>query len=186
LLDFVAPLEMLCNSPFGSVVGYEMAKDGIFRVRRHVDTEENQVYEACVRYFQAGVLDTVPWWADFLRTHAYSADELRSQAMKIWSEILQCPPPFLAQAYFQLNHNETFGVGGFIDKRRMLTAGDVVMACVSRKHRVRLHGFLQENGWVSGLLVCPDVDPRFRWVLGWFLRGLHVRRWIRQRLFLSR
>ncbi|ADE16649.1 Haloacid dehalogenase domain protein hydrolase [Nitrosococcus halophilus Nc 4] len=180
LLDFVAPVEMLCNSPYGSVIGYEIGKDSV-RVHRHVDEGENQIYEACVRHFQAGVLDSVSFWADFLRTHAYSSDELRPMALDIWSEIIQRPPPFLAQAYFQLNHNETFGTGGFSNKQRMLTSGEVLKAFISRKHREKLHQFLMENGWVSGLLVCPDVDSNFRWVLGWFLRALSIRRWIRRR-----
>lgn len=174
LLDFVAPVEMLCNSPNGSVDGYRITDHGIW-VFRHVNDEENRIHDAFVRHFQSGVLDALPYWADFLRTHAYSANELRPVAMDIWSGIIQQPPPFLAQAYFRLSHNETFGVGGFSDKRRMLAAGDVLRACVSRKYRARLHEFLIANGWVPGLLVCPDVDPAFRRVLRWFLRALKVR-----------
>ncbi|WP_240761798.1 HAD hydrolase-like protein [Nitrosococcus wardiae] len=180
LLDFVAPVEMLCNSPYGSVIGYEIDKEDV-QIHRHVDEGENQIYEACIRHFQAGVLDSVPFWADFLRTHAYSSDELRPMSLDIWSEIIQRPPSFLAQAYFQLNHNETFGTGGFSNKQQMLASGDVLKAFISRKHREKLHQFLMENGWVSGLLVCPDVDSNFRWVLGWFLRALSIRRWIRRR-----
>lgn len=180
LLDFVAPLEMLCNSPYGSVVGYERGEGGV-RVDRHIDEEENRIYEAYVRHFQTGVLDSVPFWADFLRTHAYGSEEIKPVAMEIWAGLIQRPPPFLAQAYFQLNHNETFGMGGFSNKRRMLTTGDVLKAFISRRHRGKLHEFLMENGWVPGLLACPEVDSTFRRVLGWFLWLLNIRRWLRRR-----
>ncbi|EDZ67550.1 HAD family hydrolase [Nitrosococcus oceani] len=184
LLDFVAPLEMLCNSPSGSVIGYEEGEHSI-RVCRHTDEEENRIYDAYVRHFQAGVLDAVPFWVDFLRTHAYPSSELQPLAMDIWSDIIQHPPPFLAQAYFQLNHNETFGMGGFSNKRRMLTTGEVLGAFISRKQRTKLHEFLRDNGWVPGLLACPDVDSTFRWVLGKFLWALGIRRWVRRRFFSS-
>lgn len=179
LLDFVAPVEMLCNSPNGSVTGYEVTAAGV-RPHRHVDDEENRIHEECVRAFQAGVLDAVPFWADFLRTHAYSAEELRPLALEIWSGIIGEPPPFLASAYFRLNHNETFGMGGFSDKRHLPGVAEVWRALVSRRARERLHRFLRENGWVPGLLACPEVDPALRRSLRVFLKALAIKRRLRR------
>lgn len=178
LLDFVAPIEMLCNSPNGSVVGYREEGGGI-RVLRHVDAEENQVHEAYVHAFQQGVLDCVAYWAEALRTHAYTAADLRPLALGIWADIIRQPPPFLARAYYQLNHNETFGVGGFSAKGSLPRVGDVLLALVSRRHRHRLHLFLMEHGWIPGLLANPDIDPGLRRTLRLFLRGVEFRRWLR-------
>jgi hypothetical protein len=181
LLDFVAPLEMLCNSPNGSVVGYERSEAGV-KVHRHVDHAENQIHERYIKHFQLGVLDSIAYWAEYLRTHAYASEEIRPAAMGIWAGVIQRPPPFLAQAYFQLNHNETFGMGGFSDKRRMLTRMDVLKAFVSKSHRAKLHAFLMENGWLPGLMACPDVDPGFRKALAWFLWVLKMRSLVRRRV----
>jgi hypothetical protein len=174
LLDFVAPVEMLCNSPNGSVTGYAPGADGV-RVHRHVDDEENRVFEDCSRHFQAGVLDALPFWADFLRTHAYAAAELRPLALEIWADIVDRPPAFLARAYFSLVHNETFGVGGFSDKRRRPGAADVLKAFLRRSDRIRLQAALAEAGWVPGLLASPDVEPGFRRLLRLYL-GLRTLR----------
>jgi len=170
LLDHVAPIEMLCNSPNGSVEGYESTAHGMKAIR-HVDEEENRVHAEYVRHFQAGVLDSVPYWTDFLRANAYSSAELRPMAMEIWNRIVHHPTPLLTEAFFQLNHNEVFGVGGFMDKRRMIGIGDVLLAFVSKKRRVRVQGFLSGSGWTPGLVRCPDVPWHLRAVLQLLLLG---------------
>jgi FMN phosphatase YigB (HAD superfamily) len=180
LLDYVAPIEMLCNSPNGSVVGHESTVHGMKAIR-HVDEDENRVHMEYIRHFQAGVLDSVPYWADLLRTHAYSSAELRPMSMEIWNRIIQSPPPFLTEAFFRLNHNEVFGVGGFLDKRRMIGIGDVLLAFVSREKRVRLYGYLSSSGWAPGLARCPDVS----WYLRMALRLLLLGHKYKQRLFNS-
>lgn len=180
LLEFVAPLEMLCNSPNGSVIGYERTSQGM-RVHRQIDQDENRIYEECAHHFQAGVLDAVAFWADFLRTHAYSAAEIRPLALDIWADIINKPPAFLAQAYFRLNHNETFGVGGFSDKRHKFVATDVLKAFVFRSDRSRLQAYLSEAGWVPGLLVCTNFNKRFRHTLRLYLMIKSIRQYIRRK-----
>lgn len=179
LLDFVAPVEMLCNSPHGSVDGYRVDADGV-RARRLVDADENRIHEDCVRHFQAGVLDAVPFWADYLRVHAHSADEMRPLALELWNGLIRTPPPYLARAYFRLKHNETFGVGGFSDKRRSFATADIVKALFLKPYRARLHGFLNEIGWVPGLLACPDRGFLFRAMLRFALYGMAVKSRLRQ------
>ncbi len=175
LLDYVAPIEMLCNSANGSVEGYESTAHGM-RVKRHVDEEENQVHAEYVRHFQAGVLDSVSYWAEFLRSHAYSSSELRPMAMEIWNRIVNYPPAFLTEAYFRLNHNEVFGVGGFLDKRRMIGIGDVLLAFFSRERRVMVRGYLSGSGWTPGLVKCPDVPWYLRAALRLLLLGHKYKR----------
>lgn len=175
LLDYVAPIEMLCNSPHGSVEGYAVAGDAVEALRR-IDADENRVHADYIRHFQAGVLDAVPHWADFLRAHAFSSAELRSLAMETWHAIVREPPAFLADAFFRLNHNEVFGVGGFSDKRSRLGAAEVLRAFVSRAHRIRLQARLVESGWAPGLVRCPDVRWPLRTSLRMYLTLQRVKR----------
>lgn len=168
LLDFVAPIEMLCNSVNGSVREYHRL-GGRVEVLRQIDQEENAVFFACARHFQQGVLDSVPLWADFLRTHAYTASEVRPLALERWREIIHRPPTFLARAYFQLNHNETFGVGGFDDKRNQLSLFDLAAGFVSARRRDEVNRFLARIGWIPGMLARPDIGPAFRATLRTYL-----------------
>jgi hypothetical protein len=185
LLDCVAPIEMLCNSPNGSVVGYETDEQDI-RVCKHADPVENGVYEEYSCHFQAGVLDSLSYWADLIRTHAYTANEIRPVALEQWHGIVWQPPEFLARAYFRLNHNELFGVGGFADKRRLPKTLDLWLAIVSPRHRTKIKQFLTETGWIPGLLACEDINPTFRRSLKLLLEAIKIRRgildWFQRRL----
>jgi FMN phosphatase YigB (HAD superfamily) len=183
LLDFVAPIEMICNSPNGSVTGYEIDGKRVI-ADRHVDVAENQVYAAWTRHFQAGVLDSVAFWGEFLRTNAYSADEIRPVAVTQWAAIIRHPPRDLAQAYFRLKHNETFGVGGFVDKGEAPTTTDLLLMPFSATRRARVRNFLRDVGWLPGLLVSPHLTPGFRIALKGLIRGIEFRNRVRR--YLSR
>ncbi|PTL35847.1 haloacid dehalogenase [Candidatus Methylomirabilis limnetica] len=175
LLDFVAPVEMLCNSPHGGVERYEVSGNGV-RVARLTDPAENQVYDSYIRHFQAGVIDSIAYWSDFVRTHAYTSAEIRPLAMEIWGTLIQKPPSFLSKAYFELNHNETFGVGRFSDKRRSPRTQGLLFAFLSKRHRQQLDSFLTEVGWVPGLMVHPETAPIFKWFLRTFLQARRIKR----------
>jgi hypothetical protein len=175
LLDFVAPIEMLCNSPHGTVQRYEVTEVGM-RTSRLIDPAENDVYDSFIRHFQAGVIDSVAYWSDFVRTHAFTSAEIRPIALNIWADLIQRPPSFLSKAYFELNHNETFGVGRFSDKRRLLGIHRLLLAFLSRSHRQRLYSFLTEVGWVPGLAANPDTTRAFRWALRAFMKARGIKR----------
>ena len=180
LLEFVAPIEMLCNSPNGSVTGYRVVGESVQPLRQ-IDAEENAVHDHYVRSFQKGVLDSVDYWADFIRTHAYSSSEFRILAMLRWDGAIRQPPPFLAEAYFRLNHNEVFGVGGFLDKRRRPGTGQVLAAIFGGKARQRLHGFLNEVGWLPGVLASKESPATFRLSMRLFLALRAFRNALRHR-----
>ncbi len=161
LLDYVAPIEMLCNSPNGSVQSYRLTESGV-RVLKLMDASENQIHEAYIRYFQQGVLDSMAYWADFSRTHAYPAAELRPSALQIWGELIQNPHPFLAKAFFELNHNEIFGTGTFADKKQLPNLSTILMSFISPQHRAMLRNFMTEVGWLPGLLANPEISTALR------------------------
>ena len=156
LLDSVAPLEMLCNSPNGSVTHYEVFSAGARAVRK-IDQDENRVFTEYVCRFQAGVLDSVPYWAEFLRTNAYGSEEIRPLAMEVWDSIIHRPHPIETEAYLHLNHNETFGVGGFVEKKQAISTYVAALAFFSREHRLKVQDFLSDFGWTVGLIRCPSV-----------------------------
>ena len=181
LLDFVAPVEMLCNSPHGSVQRYNVTETGV-EVSRLVDLAETHVYDSYIRHFQAGVIDSVAYWSDFVRTHAYTSAEIRPLALEIWGRLIQGPPSFLSRAYFELNHNETFGVGRFSDKRRPPRMQRLLLAFLSKGHRQQLDSVLAEVGWVPGLMAHPETAPIFRWSLRTLLQARRIKRLVHNSL----
>lgn len=161
LLEFVAPIEMLCNSPHGSVIGY-VDCGAETQALTHIDEDENLIHEDYVSDFQRGVLDSLPYWSDYIRTHAVSPGDVRPIALENWQNMIQSPPAFLAEAYFRLKHNETFGVGGFVDKGNSLSSAEVLHGMVSANARARLVEYLKEIGWLPGLLARRDTPVTFR------------------------
>ena len=174
LLDSVAPLEMLCNSPNGSVTGYQRTAPGVQAIRL-VDQQENRVFEESIRHYQAGVIDSITFWARLIRIQAYSAQEIRPCALKMWRGMINTPPAFLADAYFRLNHNETFGVGGFSDKTERVSTWDILKAPYSAKHRARTRDYLREIGWLPGLYANPGISTSFKLSLRMLEKMLRLR-----------
>jgi hypothetical protein len=134
------------------------------------DEAENQVHEAFVADFQRGVLSTVSEWAHQIRTHTLMAEEMKASSMRVWREMIGSPPAFLGEAYFQLNHNETFGVGGFIDKGQFIRTQDIWLAFIHRPSRLRLVQSLNQVGWLEGLLARRDLGLFFSLSLKLFLK----------------
>lgn len=119
ILRWVAPFEMVSNTGTGSVIGYRKSTTagGGFEAVREDNPQENAVHERFIRHFQRGVLDAAPVVADWIRTFAVTSDEMRAHCLELMERLSVAPPPAVADAFFSLTHNETFGVGGFVEKR---------------------------------------------------------------------
>ena len=147
----VAPMEMLCNSPNGSVIGYKANNHGVI-AERIVDVAENAIFDSHVKYFQKGVIASVADIAEIIRIHAIASKELNSLAIKIWDNIIKSPNPGVSIAYFRLNHNEQFGLGGFEDKRNRIPIRHWGKALLSPKGMRELVIQLEVIGWPEGYL----------------------------------
>ncbi|MCC7387760.1 MAG: HAD family hydrolase [Phycisphaerales bacterium] len=118
-----SPLEMLANTDSGSVRRYERGAGGsdgaagsVVAVRTH-DEGEDAVWRRYTRYFQEGVLAAAPVVAGWARTFAVEPAEMKPMVLDLLRNIKASPARVLAEAFFSLRHNETFGVGGFVEKR---------------------------------------------------------------------
>lgn len=109
LLDIVAPIEMLCNSPFGSTIEYNESK-----AIRYINKEENKQFFRVTQHFQQGINKGSINFFHILKKKALTSSFIRYDAMNSWRNILDNPNIYIAKAYFKLNHNEQFGVGKFI------------------------------------------------------------------------
>ncbi len=114
-IDEVAPLEMVFNAPGGSVTAYRRRDDGTVVADRLLDPVEEAVITGPVAAFQAGIMAAAPALIDLVARHALTSVDLRPLARKLALGLIRQPPPELADAFFALSHNETFGTGDFQD-----------------------------------------------------------------------
>lgn len=110
----VAALEMMFNAPGGSVVGY--VGEGS-RVRPHceIEPDEERIIRGEVATLQSGMLDAVAPLADYIRLHGLTASDLRPLARDLTIALTTRPPADIADAFMQLRHNESFGMGDAVD-----------------------------------------------------------------------
>jgi FMN phosphatase YigB (HAD superfamily) len=169
---FISPMEMLCNSPHGSTVGYEATSEGYTAVRT-VDPDENRIWHQFTHPIQEAVLARIPSFAEDVRRFSVSSQELQIVAAERLHTLLTDPPRLLADAYFGLTHNESFGVGGMAVRSRRLPVRKFARAVLSRSGRKELWEFLQSTSWPQGYLriqrlgplVAPFNQQARRWLL---------------------
>jgi FMN phosphatase YigB (HAD superfamily) len=158
LLHTVSMLEMLSNSPFGSVTGYTEDAQGCQRARRLVDAEENSVFYGFTHHFQQGVLAASQLWASYIDQYVVSSQELRAPALRLWEKHITTPHHALTTAHTTLHHNELFGVGGFITKDRPPGFFDVIVGIVSGNRRRKVIRFIQQTPWPASLWSRTDLS----------------------------
>jgi len=158
LLDFVTPLEMLAGPPAGSTVGYHEQNGQVVAIREE-NPAERMVYERCVCHFQAGVFDAGPIVLDWFRTNAVTTAEMRPHCIELLRELVCLPPRAIARTYFRLVHNETFGVGRYVGRRRRFPWLHAGLGVLSRRWRAQFLQRLEQSTWPQALLKVYYLDP---------------------------
>ena len=157
-LKFVGPMEMLCNAPGGSVVGYTLGEGGAKAVRKASDGEE-RIFEQCTCHFQAGVLQAL---APEKSPCSAASDPRCRRALcrRLLRELMIDPPRLIAVAHDRLLHDESFGLGRHVAMRQWIPARLYWEAIFSASARRRLWQQLTTVPWPHGYLVAR----RLRWV----------------------
>lgn len=151
LVRHVRPIEMMCNVLGGSVTGYRRNGQGIEALRLS-HRNEDEVHERFIAHFHAGILAATPAVAEWIGCHAVTPRELSDLAHDSMLRLLLQPPPKLMDAFFSLEHNESFGVGGFYKPRADLPLLDCLMGLVKVEPRIRVLARLTEIGWPQATL----------------------------------
>lgn len=120
-LQPVSPIEMLCNSPQGSLRGFRRAggvgnvgggeggTEGKVEPVFQAVEGETRAYADFVGGFQAGVLAGCAAALAGYGGRVPPVEELRRRTREMWMELICNPPEPIARTYFRLTHNETFG-----------------------------------------------------------------------------
>jgi len=158
LFHTLTPFEMICNSPNGSTLEYEKAKNGVIAVRRK-EEQEDRIYYSFTKAYQERMVkgvDRLLTWnrGNYILPTQYHADAFYALYRFCCYPELEC-----ASAYFSLVHNEEFGVGEYVDKRTRLRLFLMVSAVFSRKKRTEFKNFLLETTWPQGYLKKYHLTP---------------------------
>jgi FMN phosphatase YigB (HAD superfamily) len=163
LLSGVSLLEMLCNSPHGSVVGYEPENAQAIRL---LDQKENQVFHNYTAYFQKGITLAAACWADPIDSHVITSGELRSAGCDVWRKLVDNPHQSLVEIHASLTYNELFGLGTFVDKRVVPSIADLVIATVHRRTRLSVILFIKQTPRTAIIWRRQDLNVAHRAILG--------------------
>jgi len=101
-----AGLEFLFNSVGGSVIGYQ---DG--KAIREIIPNEEALIEGKVAGFQQQLLAAAQPLISYIKDHGLVGSDLQELSRAIVSEYCRNPPEEIVTAFFELEHNESFGVG---------------------------------------------------------------------------
>jgi predicted HAD superfamily hydrolase len=166
-IDFVSPLEMICNSPHGTVLRYVKDSNEIIALRE-IDAQENYVYDNYTKYIQQGIISSIPIISQYVKTHSLLTSDLRSYSHELLERLLTKPEVLLAESYFKLNHDESFGVGSFVDntQNRNVPIKLILMAILFKNRRYMFWDYLKKSGWPQAWLQyyrLPFLNNRFNY-----------------------
>lgn len=144
LLDNVSLLEMVSNSPNGSVTGYREDEAGGVHAVKIISADENKTFYEYVTHFQQGVLAAAKVWARYIPNHVITSDELHATALDIWHQLAHHTPADIIHAHVNLVHNEIFGAGQFINKAYFPSLKALLLVPFSRVHRINVITFIKQ------------------------------------------
>lgn len=158
ILMLSTPFEMICNSPNGSTSTYEKQEGKIVAVRKKEETEDKIFFQYTCK-IQQDVIQKMQEFIIFTERHYLTEVQFRMQAYKSLEEFIFLPDTACAKAYFELVHNEEFGVGNYVDKRTRFRPFLMIKAVFSEKSRKELKEFLRDTTWPQGYLAKYHLYP---------------------------
>lgn len=153
VLRYPTPIEMICNSAEGSVVGYS-ERNGIIYVEHVNEEKENMVHKLYTNNLQTMILRRIA----FLCSKELTQEQLLTEGVCAIHRFLLYPPKVAARAFFSLNHNETFGTGGFVSKRCTISKKLFFQSYFDKEARKKLKVCLYKTSWAQAYLT---IEKRY-------------------------
>jgi FMN phosphatase YigB (HAD superfamily) len=168
-----AAMELLCNSPHGSVVGYTLG-DGHAKAQRHVDKEEDATYDEFVKPFQDGVLLAAKHWQSYLERYVVSSNELHTVALRVWDKLRTTPDQGLVEAYLRTPQQDTFGYGEIFSRNHYPSLSTIFLSPILASRRMELIEFIRRVQWTEAIENAKEIGPIHRTVLRLAFQAAHL------------
>ncbi|MDH7605811.1 MAG: glycosyltransferase, partial [Melioribacter sp.] len=160
LLNFVSPIEMLFNSDGGSVKKYYKNESEIC-AKREIEPSEEEVFIKYTKYFQNGVLSAIPYLSNYVRRYSLTSVELKRKSIDILKNLINNPPQIISEAYYSLNHNESFGLGKYENKSKFLQEMNFIKEEYLRGNFSSFEENLHRTTWPQGFLRLCNMRYNF-------------------------
>jgi hypothetical protein len=108
------------------------------------------VHEGFTRHYQDLVARFTRDLVPVLSAAQVRSAQLRPIALRVWQSMITDPPPVLMEAYFALQHDETFGLGRHVSKARKLDKLWPLKLLLKPSYRKEFRQHLTEIGWTPG------------------------------------
>ena len=174
-LKNLSVFEMLCNSPNGSVLGYFRDDDTLVKAVRDINACENESFFLFTEAFQTGVLAGVSYYVDLINQDVLTSEDFLIESKEIFSMIQLQSDQALSHAYQGLVHNETFGVGQFVNIDKNISWFSLLGSVFSVGERAKVNDFLLRRN-ITSLTSQARVQYRFAQLMQTVFRS--VNRWI--------
>jgi hypothetical protein len=173
-------MELLCNSPNGSVVGYILDNDRIIP-NRNIDMEEAKLYGDFVEQFQEGVLIAAKQWQVYIESYVVSSNELQELSLHIWKNLNSATDQSLMDMYLQTPQQDLFGFGEVFKRNNYPSLSTIFLSPILATRRRRLIDYLRRVQWVEALENAKDIGFFHRCILLTVYRIANMARRIKQR-----
>lgn len=157
-LNYVDPVEMLCNSGNGSTMGYTKKGNQVCAVRQNISTED-EVFWKYTESFQKEIIACMEVWGMMAKKYSFMSNELKPSALRCFEQMITKPKQQLIDAYFKLEHNESFGKGSLDRKEHHVGIGKKVLSCFSKRNRENYFMEAEKCHWPQAFLM--KFSPRW-------------------------
>ena len=178
-----AAMELLCNSPFGSVVGYYTSEGGLTTPQRHVDKQENAAYSKFVIPFQEGVLLAAQHWQSYLERYVVSSNELHAIALHVWDTLRRAPAEELVDVYLRTPQHDIFGYGEIFKRNHYPSFSTILLSPILASRRRQLVEFIRRVQWLEAIKNAKDIGVVHRAILLLSFRAAHM---VKSKVYKSR
>lgn len=168
-----AAMELLCNSPYGTVVGYRV-EDWRMIPQRHIDPEESAAYTEFLGPFQEGVLLAAQHWRSYLERYVVSSSELRTIALHIWDTLRRAPDEGLVDVYLRTPQHDIFCYGEIFKRSQYPSLSTIFLTPILASRRHQLIEFIRRVQWSEAIENATDIGPIHRSVLLLAFRAAHL------------
>lgn len=159
LLTISTPFEMICNSPNGSTVDYEKNDAGIMVAIRNNEKSEDDIFFSYTKKLQEKILSDCNKLGKYCYENFIVSEDVRNYAYEALRNFIYYPDRDTVNSYFNLTHNEEFGVGAYVDKRTVFRPVLMFLALISKNKRQEFKDFLRNTTWPQGYLTKYRLYP---------------------------
>ena len=185
LFENFAALEMLCNSSYGSVVGYSR-EAGMTTPKHDLDEEKNSAYGDFVGFFQTGTLLAAKHWQSYLERYVVSSNELHRIALHVWDTLRRAPDEGLVDAFLRTPQHDVFGYGEIFKRNQYPSLSTIFLAPILASKRCQLIEFIRRVQWSDAIENAKGIGPLHRRILLLAFRAAYLVKYLRLKIKLKK